>query len=111
MGQDWCPSCSSYLGLLRRKPRHIAKCVNITIALGLGFFLALGWQVFLPLTEGRPAGKPAGWFWCEFVLATVFVALGLRAREHLREMRRRALARGRGTQEAEAEARPRAARN
>ncbi len=86
---DWCPSCDSYLGLLRRKPRHIAKCVNLTIALGAGFFLALAWQVFMPLYEGFPAARPSGWFWGEFALASLLLALGLRARGHLKEMRPR----------------------
>ena len=89
VGEDWCPSCGSYLGLLKRRPRHIAKCVNVTIALGLGLFLALAWHVFLPLTEGLPTGKPTGWFWWALGGAAFLLALGLRARHHLQEMRRR----------------------
>ncbi len=88
-GEDWCPSCGSYLGLLRRRPRHIAKCANLSVAVGLGLFLALAWKIFFPLYEGWPVGKPAGWFWWEFALASLLLALGLRVRNHLREMRQR----------------------
>ncbi len=98
---EWCPSCGSYLGLLRRRPRHIAKCVRASIALGLGFFMGLLWQVFLPLTQGRPTGRPGVWFWWETGLGTFLLGLGLRARQHMKEMRRAA---ARVPQEAAAEA-------
>ncbi len=62
--------------------------MRASIALGIGFFLGLFWQVFLPLVEGRPTGRPGAWFWWETGLGTFLLGLGLRARQHLKEMRR-----------------------
>jgi hypothetical protein len=81
--KDWCPSCGAYLGLLTRQPRHIGTCIRASILVGIGLFLGLAWQIFMPLAEGWPVGQPTRWFWLGFALATFFLALGLTARQHL----------------------------
>lgn len=81
--KDWCPACGAYLGLLARRPRHIRSCIRASIIVGVGLFLALAWQVFMPLAEGWPLGQPTKWFWLGFVLATFFLTLGLTARQQL----------------------------
>jgi hypothetical protein len=86
---DWCPSCGAYLGLLTRRPRHVGACIRISIFVGVGLFLALAWQIFVPLLEGWPVGQPNRWFWLGFALATFFLTLGLTARQHLVSFLRR----------------------
>ena len=81
---DWCPACGSYLGLLKRQPKRIHKCIAASILLGSALFLALGWRAFAPLVTGGPVGATGIGFWLEFALATFFLTLGLTARRHLR---------------------------
>jgi hypothetical protein len=88
---DWCTACGAYLGLLRRQPRRIVRCVCASIGLGLALFFALAWQVFAPLLRGWPAADPGPLFWCGFVLGTLFLALGLAARSQLAGTWRRLL--------------------
>ena len=87
--QERCSACGAYLGLLARRPRHIGACIRASIIVGVGLFLALAWQVFMPLAEGRTVGQPTKWFWLGFVLATFFLTLGLTARQHLVSLVRR----------------------
>ena len=81
--KEWCQACGAYLGLLARQPRHIGVCIRASILVGVGLFLALAWQVFIPLLDGWPIGQPTRWFWIGFALATFFLAHGLTARQHL----------------------------
>ncbi len=99
--KEWCQACGAYLGLLARRPRHIGTCVRASIFVGVGLFLALAWQIFVPLADGRPVGHPTRWFWIGFALATFFLTLGLTARQHLVTLLRR-LPRGGDTRTAEA---------
>jgi predicted lysophospholipase L1 biosynthesis ABC-type transport system permease subunit len=86
---DRCPACGTQLGYLHRHPRRVAFCVVLSIALGLGFFLALAWQTFAPLLQGAPAARPGHGFWPGFALATFFLTLGLGARKYLGQALRR----------------------
>lgn len=101
--KEWCQACGAYLGLLARQPRHIGVCIRASILVGVGLFLALAWQVFIPLLDGWPIGQPTRWFWIGFALATFFLALGLTARQHLVNLLLR-LPRGGAKRNAEAQA-------
>ena len=81
---DWCPSCGSYLGLLKREPKRIRACIRDTILVGVGLFLALAWHAWAPWITGGPVGRTGAWFWLGFALATFLLGLGLTARRHLR---------------------------
>lgn len=88
---DWCSACGAHLRFLRQHPKRVAYCVGASIALGLGLFLALGWQVFTPLLRGWPAAGPGPWFWWGFALGTFFLGFGLAARQQLTGVLRRLL--------------------
>lgn len=93
---DACTVCGSQLGFLRQHPRRVARCIAVSIALGVGFFLALAWHVFGPMLRGGPpVERPAPWFWWAFGLGTFFLSLGLAASQQLREVFGRLLARER----------------
>ena len=86
---DWCPTCGSYLGFLRNHPYRVAYCIAASIALGVGLFFGLAWQVFAPLLWGSPPAGPGPLFWWAFSLATFFLTLGLAARQQLAKAFRR----------------------
>ena len=88
---DWCAVCGTHLGFLRQHPKRVASCVAVSIALGVGLFAALAWQVFGPLLRGWPAAGPGPWFWWAFCLGTFFLGFGLAANQQLGRVLRRLL--------------------
>ena len=66
-----------------------ARVFNASIALGVGLFFGLAWQVFAPLLWGSPPAGPGPLFWWAFSLATFFLTLGLAARQQLAKAFRR----------------------
>jgi len=80
---SYCEVCGAHLAFLREHPRRVVKCVTASIALGLGLFVALAWQVFAPLLRGGPPAGPGPWFWWGFGLGAFFLSFGLTANSQL----------------------------
>ena len=88
---EWCTACGAHLGLLRRQPRRVVRCICTSIGLGLALFAALVWETFEPLLRGGNVVAPGPVFWCIFASATFFLGFGLAARSQLAEAWRRLL--------------------